>query len=366
MTVLAGIKILEFAAIGPVPWCGSLLANLGASVLRIDRPAGDGRAPAGATSGGDGRVAVELDLKNPTDIQVALGLVARADALIEGLRPGVMERLGLGPEPCLRTNPRLVYGRMTGWGQQGPLAARAGHDINYIALTGALHAIGRRGQAPVPPLNLVGDYGGGATFLAIGLLAALLEARRSGRGQVIDAAMVDGAANLMGPIYARHAAGMWQDERGRNMLDGGAPWYDTYPTRDGRYMAVGAIEPAFYAELLAGLEIDPASLPDRADRNNWPEIRQRLGAAFLRRTRDEWNAVFESRDACVTPVLSLSEAPRHPHNVARATFVTTNGAVRPNAAPRFSTTPAMPIESQPAGTRRRRVLEEWGLAEPTA
>jgi len=364
MTPLAGIKILEFAAIGPVPWCGSLLASLGASVLRIDRPAGDGRAPAGSSSGGDGRAAIALDLKNPADVQAALGLAGRADALIEGLRPGVMERLGLGPDPCLRANPRLVYARMTGWGQHGPLAARAGHDINYIALTGALHAIGRRGQRPVPPLNLVGDYGGGAAFLAIGLLAALLEARRSGRGQVIDAAMIDGAANLMAPIYARHAAGAWRDERGANLLDGGAPWYDVYPAADGKYMAVGAIEPAFYAALLAGLEIDPASLPDRHDRRTWPVLRARLGAAFRRRTRDEWSAVFESRDACVTPVLSLSEAPHHPHNVARETFVAPDGAIRPNAAPRFSRTPATPAGPDAAESRRRALLKEWGWTAP--
>jgi len=362
MTVLAGIKILEFAAIGPVPWCGTLLANMGASVLRIDRPAGDGPARAGSPPGlRDGRVTVALDLKRPEDVRRALAFASRADALIEGLRPGVMERLGLGPDPCLRANPRLVYGRMTGWGQDGPLAPRAGHDINYIALSGVLHAIGPAGQAPVPPLNLVGDFGGGGAFLAMGVLAALLEARASGRGQVVDAAMVDGAATLMASVYARHAAGQWRDARGANLLDGGAPWYGVYATRDGGYMAVGAIEPAFYAQLLEGLEIAPDTLPDREDRSAWPALRARFADAFRQRTREQWCAVFDARDACVTPVLSLAEAPAHAHNAARRTFVGPPGKARPNAAPRFSATPSTLAADDASEAKRRRLAQEWGL-----
>ena len=344
--VLAGFRVIEIAAIGPVPWCCMLLADMGAEIIRIDRvKAGDASAAAlPAEPMQRGRRSIALDLKRAEDVERLLALIADADALVEGMRPGVMERLGLAPAVCLARNPRLVYGRMTGWGQSGPLATRAGHDINYIALTGALHAIGRAGEAPVPPLNLVGDYGGGGAFLAIGVLAALLHAGRSGGGQVVDAAMIDGAATLMALPYERHASGDWHDERGANQLDGGAPWYGVYATADGRHVAVGAIEPQFYAELLRGLGLDPAALPERADRANWPALRVMFAQRFGTRTRDAWAAVFESMDACVSPVLSLAEAPKHPHNLAREVFVETRGGQLPAPAPRFSATPSRRAE----------------------
>ncbi|MGH8856487.1 MAG: CaiB/BaiF CoA transferase family protein [Polaromonas sp.] len=332
MGVLSGIKVLEIAAIGPVPWCGMLLADMGASVIRVDRPGP--AAPADSDAMKRGRVSVQLDLKVATGTHVALDLVAKADVVMEGMRPGAMERLGLGPDVCLARNPALVFARMTGWGQSGPLSSRAGHDINYIALTGALHAIGRE-EKPVPPLNLVGDYGGGGTFLAIGLLAALLEAKRSGQGRAVDVAMIDGAASLMTLPHARLGLGQWLDARGQNMLDGGAPWYDVYKARDGKFMAVGAIEPQFYAELLHGLGLAPDDLPPRSDKAGWPVIRARLEKIFLTRTRDEWAALFENTDACVSPVLSLTEAPLHPHNVAREIFQPWNGHAVPGPAPRF-------------------------------
>lgn len=358
MAVLAGVKVLEISGIGPAPWCGMLLADMGASIIRIERP-----SPAAAASSAmlRGRTVLHLDLKRADDLEKVRRLVAQADVLTEGMRPGAMERLGLGPDTCLALNPRLVYARMTGWGQEGPLAARAGHDINYIALTGALHAIGRKGEPPAIPLNLIGDYGGGGAFLAIGILAALLHARSSGQGQVIDAAMIDGAANLMALQYERHAAGRWKDARGENTLDSGVPWYDVYRTKDGKYMAVGAIEPQFYAELLRGLEIDEDTLPERADPQGWPLLRARFAEAFATRTRDEWDGIFADRDACVTPVLSLAEAPRHPHNVARRTFVSRNGAPVPNAAPRFSSS-ATALAGEGGEADDPGVFERWGVA----
>jgi alpha-methylacyl-CoA racemase len=327
--VLAGVRVLELAAIGPVPWCGMLLADMGADVLRIDRPG----APPDPAPMKRGRRSLALDLKQPQDAADARALVARADVLIEGMRPGALERLGLGPDVCHALNPKLVIARMTGWGQTGPLADRAGHDINYIALTGALHAIGR--DTPVPPLNLVGDYGGGGAFLAIGLLAALLHARATGEGRVVDVAMVDGAATLMALPYERLGSGQWADERAANILDGGAPWYDVYRASDGGWMAVGAIEAQFYAAFLAGLELDARSVPDRGARENWPALRALFAACFAQRTRDEWAARFEGSDACVTPVLSMKEAPLHPHNAARQTFTEWNGHPVPAPAPRF-------------------------------
>lgn len=328
--ILAGVRVLELAALGPVPWCGMLLADMGADVLRIDRPGASGNG--GPTQ--RGRKSIVLDLKSSDHLAKLQQLVACTNVLMEGMRPGATERLGLGPDPCLALNPQLVYARMTGWGQQGPLALRAGHDINYIALTGVLHAIGR--ERPVPPLNLVGDFGGGGAFLAIGLLAALLEARTTGRGRVVDAAMVDGASSQMTLMYERLASGRWRDERGVNTIDGGAPWYDVYDTSDGRFVAVGAIEPQFYAQLLQGLNLSAAEVPDRADRANWPAIRQLFAVRFRQRSREEWAVLFEPTDACVTPVLSMTEAPHHPHNRARNTFTTWQGQTVPGPAPRFS------------------------------
>ena len=361
MGPLKGLRILEFAGIGPGPFCGMVLADLGAEVVRLDRPDG----PPGSRQDfvGRGRRSVSLDLKAPGAAEAVLRLAERADALIEGFRPGVMERLGLGPETCRARNPRLVYGRMTGWGQDGPLAHTAGHDITYIALTGALWSIGRAGERPVPPLNLVGDYGGGGMLLAVGVLAALLEAKTSGRGQVVDAAMVDGAALLMAPVYAMLARGRWKPERGANMLDGAAPWYDTYECADGRWVAVGPIEPRFFALVAEKLGLDAARFGDRMDPANWPALREAMAAAFRARTRDEWTALFEGTDACVAPVLDLREAPAHRHNAARGVFAERDGAVQPAPAPRFERTAAEPGLPPPLrGEHTEAVLAEWGFA----
>ena len=361
---LDGVRVIELAGLGPCPMCGMLLAELGADVLRIDRVAPSGLGfdlPPEADLLHRSRPAVAVDLKRPAGIDLVLALVERADVLIEGFRPGVMERLGLGPEPCTRRNPRLVYGRITGWGQSGPLAGTAGHDLDYIALTGALHAIGRAGQPPAPPLNLVGDFGGGALYLAVGVLAALVEARGSGQGQVVDAAMVDGAASLMTAAYALRAAGLADDRRGTNVLDGGAHYYDVYETRDGRHLAVAAIEPKFYAELLRRLGLDPETLP-QAPREDWPARKTKLAAVFRTRTRDEWMAAFEGSDACVAPVLDMDEAPHHPHNRTRDTFVQRAGRWQPNAAPRFSRTPTrIRSHAAPAGPDPREALRAWGI-----
>jgi alpha-methylacyl-CoA racemase len=343
MGPLQGVRIVELAGIGPAPMCAMLLADLGATVIRIDRiePSGLGVAsPERFKLLHRSRPAVAVDLKKPEGVALLLRLIAGADALIEGFRPGVMERLGLGPEPCLARNPRLVYGRMTGWGQSGPLARTAGHDLDYIALAGVLHAIGRAGQKPTPPLNLVGDFGGGAMFLAMGLLAALLEASRSGKGQVVDAAMVEGAASLLTPFFGLHAAGEFDLRRGSNHLDSGAYFYEAYECADGAFIAVAAIEPKFHAELITRLGIDPASLPPQQDRSHWHEMKERLAAIFKTRQRDEWCRLFEGSDACVAPVLSLAEAPRHPQAEARESFVSVDGVVQPAPAPRFSRTPA--------------------------
>jgi alpha-methylacyl-CoA racemase len=310
-----------------------------------------------------GRRSVAVDLKKPAGVEVVLRLVEKADALIEGFRPGVMERLGLGPDVCLARNPRLVYGRMTGWGQEGPLAKAAGHDLNYIALTGALHAIGRPDSPPPPPLNLVGDFGGGGLLLAYGIVCALVERARSGTGQVVDAAMVDGAAALMAIIYGAHASGWWRDERMANMLDGGAHFYDCYETRDGKYVSIGSIEPQFYRELLEKTGLAGEELPNQMDRAAWPQMKKRLAEVFRTRTRDEWCAIMEGSDVCFAPVLSLAEAPEHPHLRARGTFVEMEGARQPGPAPRFSRTPGR-IERPPsdAGEHTDRALAGWGFA----
>ena len=359
MGPLKGLRVLEFAGIGPGPFCAMVLADLGAEVIRIDRKGAPPPPPEDFVL--RGRRSIALDLKSPAAIEAALRLVDTADALIEGFRPGVMERLGLGPEACLPRNPRLAYGRMTGWGQEGPLAQTAGHDIDYIALTGALHAIGRPGERPVPPLNLVGDYGGGGMLLALGLLAAMLEAKGSGRGQVVDAAMVDGAALLMAPIYAAKARGRWSQERGTNMLDGAAPWYDTYECADGRSIAVGPIEPQFFAVMCEKLGLDAARFPDRMSPAAWPALKGELIAIFRGRTRDDWAALFEGTDACVAPVLDMDEAPLHPHNRARHTFLDRDGVVQPAPAPRFSRTPAEP--GPPAQAAPEEILASCGFSQ---
>ncbi|WP_424140621.1 CaiB/BaiF CoA transferase family protein [Roseomonas chloroacetimidivorans] len=340
---LAGLRVLEFGAIGPVPFAAMLLADMGADVVQVARP-GPRRDPRTDPTQ-RGRRVIVLDLKREEDRATALDLASGAEVLLEGNRPGVMERLGLGPGPCLARNPRLVYGRMTGWGQDGPLARTAGHDINYIALTGALHAIGAAGGPPLPPLNLVGDYGGGAMFLLFGVLCAAMHARETGRGQVVDAAMVDGASILMSAFFGMAARGGWGGARGENLLDGGAPWYGTYETADGGHVAVGALEEPFWQALLAALEIAPDSLPPREDRAGWPAIRAALAGAFRRRGRAEWAARLEPIDACASAVLSLHEAADHPHMAARGTHLDLDGLRQPAPAPRFSATPG---EARPA------------------
>ena len=363
---LSGIKIIEIAGIGPGPFAAMLLSDMGAEVLRVDRSQ--------AVRGGDpskppvdvlnrGRRSIGVDLKNPDGVQTVLKLVESADALIEGFRPGVAERLGIGPEDCAARNPKLVYGRMTGWGQEGPMAHAAGHDINYIALAGALEPIGRAGQPPLPPLNLVGDFGGGGMFLAFGVVCAILEAQRSGEGQVVDAAMVDGAATLMAMFHGFTAMGMWTDQRGTNLLDTGAHFYEVYETSDGKYVSIGSIEPQFYAELLrlTGLSDDP-EFAGQHNRGNWPKLKERLGEVFRSKTRDEWTAIMEGTDVCFAPVLSIKEAPQHPHMAARKTFLDVNGLTQPAPAPRFSRTPGE--IARPAahpGQHTDEALAEWGF-----
>jgi alpha-methylacyl-CoA racemase len=335
-----------------------VLADHGAVVIRLDRP---GVTPL-LELAGRGKRSIVVDLKKTEGRELAAALIDGADVLIEGSRPGVAERIGLGPDVCMARNQRLVYGRMTGWGQEGPMSGTAGHDIDYIASIGALHAIGRPDQAPVPPLNLVGDYGGGGMLLAFGVLAALLEARRTGKGQVVDAAMVDGAALLMEPIYELFGRGMWQDARGSNLLDGGAPFYDTYRTADGRWMAVGALEPPFYAAFLTGLGLAQDDLPDRTKTADWPRLRERIAAGFLTRTRDEWVSIFAGTDACVAPVLSMSEAPLDPHNRFRRSFINVGGSLQPAPAPRFALHAAVPPSPAPeAGEHTEQILAELGL-----
>ncbi len=350
MGPLAGIKVVELAGIGPGPMCAMLLADMGATALRIERPGGSGlglERPRQYDLLLRGRHSIAVDLKSAAGRALALRLVAEADALTEGFRPGVTERLGLGPQDCLARNPRLVYGRVTGWGQDGPLAQAAGHDINYIALAGALHAFGHRGGPPSPPLNLVADYAGGALYLAFGLVCAILEARRSGRGQIVDAAMIDGVASLMTAFHGAVAAGLVTHQRGTNHLDGGAHFYDAYECADGCWISVAPIEDKFYAELLRRLDIDPATMPPQMDREGWPGAKQRFAALFKTRSRNEWCALLEGTDACFAPILTTDEAPRHPHNAARGTYVEIDGITQPAPAPRFSRTrPDLPIPPQ--------------------
>jgi alpha-methylacyl-CoA racemase len=357
---LRGVRVLEFAGLGPVPHAGMVLADLGADVLRIDRPESVPMAPPGPVD--RGRTSLVLDLSRPDGVPAALRLVEAADVLVEGYRPGVMERVGLGPDPCLARNPQLVYARMTGWGQDGPLAPRAGHDIDYLALTGALAAIGPRDGDPLPPLNLVGDYGGGSMLLLVGLLSALVERSVSGRGQVVDAAMVDGVTSLLALTYGLYGAGLWELRRGTNLIDGGSPFYATYACADNRYVAVGAIEERFWFELLRILELDPAELPPRNDPEQWDELRFELEEAFRERTRDEWMALFDGTDACVTPVLTLAETAAHPQLGGRGAVVPVGGLPAPGVAPRFSRTPgAVGHPPRPAGSDTRSSLLAWGL-----
>ncbi|MBW0091545.1 CoA transferase [Pseudonocardia sp. KRD-184] len=357
---LAGCKVVELAGIGPGPHAAMVLADLGAQVVRVDRPGGlqigDSDAPDPTLRG---RRRVAADLKSPEGVETVLRLVEQADVLIEGYRPGVTERLGVGPADCHARNPELVYARMTGWGQDGPMAQRAGHDINYISLTGALHAIGRAGERPVPPLNLVGDFGGGSMLLVVGVLSALWEAGRSGQGQVVDAAMVDGASLLSQMFWGFLSQKIWLDERDSNLLDGHAPFYDTYTCADGKHVAVGSLEPQFYAALLTGLGIDPADLPQQYDREQWPVLRARFTEVFASRTRDEWAAVFADTDACVTPVLAFGEVAAHPHIAARDTVVESGGVAQAAPAPRFSrTSPGLPAPAaEPEDVES--VLADW-------
>jgi alpha-methylacyl-CoA racemase len=377
MGPLKGLRVIEIAGIGPAPFAGMMLADLGAEVVRIDRRDSPDLGLPGEIEPkyqvlNRGRRSLALDLKAPQGRKVVEQLIPKAHALIEGFRPGVMERLGLGPDHCLKLNPKLVFGRMTGYGQAGPqngysggsMAPRAGHDITYIALAGALHGIGPADRPPQPPLNLVGDFGGGGMLLAFGVMAALWEAQRSGKGQVVDAAMVDGAATLMSMMYGLHAGGQWHDEREANALDGAAPWYATYATRDGKYLAVGAIEGRFYDELINKLGLPDADLPDQHDQSRWPELRARLAARIAERTRAEWEVVFAASDACVAPVLSLAEAPDHPHNRARGTFYTRDGVTQPAPAPRFSrTAPEVVAAPGRLGAEGAAVLTDWGFSK---
>ena len=366
MGPLAGVRILEIAGIGPGPFAAMMLADMGAEVLRIDRAQNVG-SKAGEEPPGDllnrGRRSLGLDLKNPDGVAALLKLVEQADALLEGFRPGVMERLGIGPEVCLERNPGLVYGRMTGWGQTGPLAHAAGHDINYIALAGTLDGIGRAGEKPLPPLNLVGDFGGGGMLLAFGIVTALFERSRSGRGQVVDAAMVDGAALLMTMMHGFRHTGFWRDERGTNLLDTGSHFYDTYETADGKYISIGSIEPQFYQELLRLTGLEGEDLPRQMDRGAWGPLAKRLTEIFKSKTRDEWCEIMEGTDVCFAPVLNMGEAYQHPHNLARGTFVEVAGKLQPGPAPRFSRTPAE-ISRPPshAGQHTDQALAEWGFS----
>jgi alpha-methylacyl-CoA racemase len=364
---LAGLRVLEVGGVGPGPFCTMLLADMGAEVIRIDRKhAGESGLPVERRFEVmfRGKRSVAMDLKKGVAVEAVRRMVLRADVLVEGFRPGVMERLGLGPDACLEINPKLVYGRMTGWGQDGPLAQAAGHDLNYIALTGALHAIGRKGGGPEIPLNLIGDFGGGSMYLAFGILCALFEARSSGRGQVVDAAMIDGSTSLMAMIYGAFAAGYWKDERGSNRLDSGAPWYEVYETADGKWVAVGSTEHTFYVNTLKVLGLDPQDFGDQHDRAGWPKMKDALRRAFKARTRDEWVAAFDGTETCFSPVLSLAEAPHHPHQRARGNFVEVAGVLQPAPAPRFSRSRGAVSRPPPeVGEHTDEVLREWGIAD---
>jgi alpha-methylacyl-CoA racemase len=361
MGPLSGLKIIELAGIGPGPFCGMMLSDMGAEVIRVDRKSSrPGRSNDVLARN---RHSIAVDLKSPEGVETVLRLVESADALFEGFRPGVTERLGLGPEDCMARNPKLVYGRMTGWGQEGPLSQAAGHDINYIALTGALHAIGRPAERPVPPLNLVGDFGGGGMLLAFGMVCAMLEAQKSGKGQVVDAAMTDGASTLMAMFFTMSAAGAFTDQRGTNLLDGGAHFYDTYETSDGKYVCIGSIEPQFYALLVEKAGLDAELFAPQMDASKWPELKATLASVFKTKTRDEWCEIMEGTDVCFAPVLSVFEAPEHPHNKARETFVEVDGVVQPAPSPRFSrTTPEIRHGARAAGEDSKAVLEAAGFS----
>jgi alpha-methylacyl-CoA racemase len=356
---LSGLKVIEFAGIGPGPFCGMLLSDLGADVVRIDRK-GAGRGTKTDVTA-RGRRSIALDLKSPVAVETCLKLMEKADIVFEGFRPGVMERLGLGPDVALARNPKLVFGRMTGWGQTGPYAKAAGHDMNYIAITGALHAIGTS-EKPIPPLNLVGDFGGGALYLAFGLMAGVIHARATGQGQVIDCAMSDGAASLMAMFYGMKAAGVWTDDRRSNLLDGGAHFYDTYQCADGGWISLGSIEPQFYALMLEKTGITDPDFKSQMDRGLWPSLHDRLAEVIALKTRDEWCEIMDASDVCFAPVLSIEEAPKHPHNVARQTFVEIEGVVQPAPAPRFSATPGAIAGPPPAiGANNIDALKDWGF-----
>ena len=364
---LEGLKVIEMAALGPVPFCSMMLADMGADVVRIDR---SGSAGLGFQMDNRfdmtsrGHRSVSLDLRCSQGVEVALKLIESADILLEGMRPGAMERLGLGPEPCMQRNAALIYGRMTGWGQSGPMSNRAGHDINYISMNGVLHSIGLTDGPPVPPLNLVGDYGGGAMFLITGVLAALHETRQSGKGQIIDAAMMEGASYLMSPIHSFRNAGLWQSERGSNLLDSGAPYYRVYETSDARHMAVGAIEPKFYKLFVEGLGLDLSGLPDPLDQQNWATLIEEFTAVFMSKTLEQWSDIFLPIDACVTPVLTIEESINFEHNCERNSFVTIDGQVQPNLSPRFSRT-KVTVESTPIkpGQHSKEILKELEISE---
>ena len=361
MGPLKGIKIIEMAGIGPGPFCGMVLADLGAEVIRVDRGSAKGTGSRQEASN-RGKKSIAVDLKSKDGVEVVLKLVKDADAIFEGFRPGVMERLGLGPEKCMELNESLVYGRMTGWGQDGPLSNAAGHDINYIALSGALAAIGRPGSPPVPPLNLIGDFGGGGMLLALGLVSALLEAKQSGKGQVVDAAMTDGSALLMTMIYTMQSSGFWKDSMGSNMLDGGAHFYDTYECSDGKFISLGSIEPQFYKLLcdLAGFDGNLSS--DQMSRDSWPEKKKAVKDIILTKTREEWCQIMEGTDVCFAPVLNMEEAPNHPHNKARQTFIELEGATQPAPAPRFSrTNPEVQSSPSLVGEHTDEILQSLNL-----
>ncbi len=363
---LTGIKVLELAGIGPGPFCCMMLADMGADVVRIDRAdrarGGDPEKPPLDVLG-RGRRSVAIDLKQPEGVETVLKLVEQVDVLVEGFRPGVTERLGLGPDVCAERNPRLVYGRMTGWGQEGPMAKAAGHDINYIALAGALEPIGRKGQPPTPPLNLVGDFGGGGMLLAFGIASALVERGMSGKGQVVDAAMVDGAATLMGMFYGMTAMGVWNEERGTNLLDTGSHFYDVYETADGKYISIGSIESQFYAELIEKTGLAGEELPHQMDQSQWPAFKERFEALFKQKTRDEWCEIMEGSDICFAPVLSMTEAAQHPHNVHRETFVTRQGLLQPSPSPRFGRSkPQLDRPPSHPGQHSDEVLESYGFS----
>lgn len=361
MGPLTGLRVIELAGIGPGPFCAMMLADMGAEVIRIDRKGASGGSKFDVMN--RNRRSIALDLKKPQAIETVLRLVEKADALQEGFRPGVTERLGLGPDICLARNKKLVYGRMTGWGQDGPLAQAAGHDLNYIALSGALSAIGPTKGKPVPPLNLVGDFGGGAMYLAFGMVCALLEAQRSGQGQVVDAAMVDGAASLMAMFFSFTASGIWKDQRGSNLLDGGAHFYDTYECADGLYVAIGSIEPQFYALLREKAGLTDPAFDAQMDRDAWPDLKAKLAAVIKTKSRAQWTAIMEGTDVCFAPVLSIAEVKDHPHNAARGTIINVAGVDQPAPAPRFSRTKAaVPTPPSRAGSDTKSVLADWGFS----